>query len=246
MKRRRLFTSLSLLAVFMLLTGPLLAHPQAKAYAQDCMECTPGDPIDPPGGGGDPEPPDDDPPGNPDPPDPPGAPNPPDDDPPLDPPGDPDPDPTPCVECFDPPAFGGSFSLIPPYPFTLGQDPDDLGVSLTGVHMRGGYRHCPDEGAARITVIRVLSVRLADTSIAWIENELSRKYPGAHVKGSYPFVPSFEYSGIGSSSASLWLHFDPLDPGYYEILIEVTQEDGQTARRTVVVPVYLMESTIIK
>jgi len=92
----------------------------------------------------------------------------------------------------------------------------------------------------------VVRVELAQSSIAWITGALARKYPGAHVKGSYPFTPNYAASGIGSGQAQLSFHLAPLDPGFYEVTVQATQEDGQSASATLRVPVHLMESTLIE
>jgi hypothetical protein len=65
-------------------------------------------------------------------------------------------------------------------------------------------------------------VQLAQSSIVWINGALARKYPGARVKGSYPFTPNYTASGIGSGQAQLSFHLAPLDPGYYEVIVQAT------------------------
>lgn len=208
-------------------------YPLVHAQAQDCYDCNGGG--DPPPSGT--EPPDDgDEPPDPDPTD-----EPPD-------PTDEPPDPTepPCDPYYDPPTISANLTLDPAYPITLGQDPDDRGVDVSGIIARGGMRHCPNGGRASIISFSVLRVQLAASSIAWINGDLARKYPGAHVKGTYPFVPQFSVSGIGSGQAQISFHLAPLDPGYYEVTVVATQQDGQSTSATLRVPVYLMESTIIE
>ena len=204
-----------------------LVYPLIQAHAQDCLDCI---------GGGDPT-------QEPDPTEPP-------DDPPDDPPGPPDepPPPTepPCDPYFDAPLIETGLGLDPAYPITLGQDPDDRGVDVSGITARGGQHHCPSNGRAGIVSFSVVRVELAESSVAWINGPLARKYPGAHVKGSYPFTPAFNASGIGSSQAQLAFHLAPLDPGYYEVTVQVMQEDGQSASAVLRVPVHLLESAIIE
>lgn len=216
---------------FVLLAAITLSaiYPIIHAYAQDCMDCI---------GGGDPDPDPTDPP-DPDPTDPP------DDDPdPTDEP--PDPTEPPCDPYYDPPTISANLTLDPAYPITLGQDPDDRGVDVRGITARGGMHHCPNGGRASIVSFSVTRVQLAASSIAWINGDLARKYPGAHVKGTYPFVPQFSVSGIGSGQAQISFHLAPLDPGYYEVTVVATQQDGQSTSATLRVPVYLMESSIIQ
>ena len=65
-------------------------------------------------------------------------------------------------------------------------------------------------------------------------------------RAAIPYTPTFQVSGLGTSQAQLFFHLAPLDPGYYEVSIQATQEDGQSATAILRVPVYLMESTIIQ
>jgi len=223
------------LALLLLIALTLSAlYPLVQTHAQDCYDCN--------GGGGDqpPEPPE---PGG----DPGGGPG----DDPCDDPDDPSdppdrPDPPGCVTFFDPPTIGANLVLDPAYPITLGQDPDDRGVDVRGIAAIGGLRHCPDSGSAQITSFSVVKIELAQSSVAWINGALARKYPGAHVKGGYPFTPPFSVSGIGSGQAQLSFHLAPLDPGYYEVTVVATQQDGQSASVALRVPVYLMESSLIQ
>jgi hypothetical protein len=229
--KRLLFFS-SLFCMLALAITLLSAVPQMHAHAQDCMDCS---------GGGDPDP---EPPDHPDPAVPPGGGEKPDKpDNPRDPHNPHDP---PCVPYFDAPSIEANLTLNPPYPITLGQDPDDRGVDLSGITAHGGNHHCPNGAPAKIVSFSLVKVQLAQSSMAWINGELARKYPGAQVKGSYPIIPPYQISGLGASQAQLALHLAPLDPGYYEISVQATQEDGQTATATLRVPVYLMESTIIQ
>ena len=232
MQKKRLLFFSSLFCMLSLAVTLFSAVPHMHAHAQDCMDCM--------GGGGDPPP---EPPDPPRPDEPPGGgggekPDEPDD------PNDPN-DP-PCVPYFEAPTIDANLTLLPPYPITLGQDPDDRGVDVSGITARGGNHHCPNGGPAKIVAFSLVKVQLAQSSVAWITGELARKYPGAQVKGSYPFTPPCQVSNLGASQAQLAFHLAPLDPGYYEVTVRATQEDGQSATATFRVPVYLMESTIIK
>lgn len=151
-----------------------------------------------------------------------------------------------CTPTWLAPTIDASVTLDPPYPITLGQDPDDRGVDIQGITARGGANSCPNGNPAKITALRIVDVRLASSSVAWINSTLARKYPGARVKGTYPFTPQFSVTGQGTPTATLAFHLAPLDPGFYDITVEATQADGQKASLVIKVPVYLMESTIIQ
>jgi hypothetical protein len=205
---RRLLALACLATLFALVSGLFGWQSQVKvAHAMDCVDidCSPGSqyPPDPPpdlggsGGGNDGDP------------------------------GEP-PDPTqpPCIPSWAPPTISAAFALDPAYPITLGQDPEDLGVDMNGILARAGASLCPGQPAVRIVAFSVTEVRLAASSIAWITGDLARKHPGARVKGIYPFTPPFQVSGLGTPLARLSFHFDPLNPGYYEVSLLVVQSDG--------------------
>ena len=224
---RQWFVLFSIAALLALLIG--LLHWQSKvAHAMDCeVDCMSGLPPSPePEDPGGPEDPGDDN-DNGDPNDPPGGGG-----------G--------CVSSWNAPAINPAFVLDPPYPITIGQDPDDRGVDIRGATARGGANRCPNGAPAKITSLAIQEVRLAPSSVTWITGELARKYPGARVKGAYPFVPAYSASGQGTPVASLAFHLDPLDPGYYDVTIKATQSDGQCITAVIQVPVHLMESTIIQ
>jgi len=225
---RRLLALACLAALFALVSGLTGWHGQVKvAHAMDCVDidCSPGSqyppepPPDPGGSGGG----DDGDPGEP-----------------------PEPTQPPCIPSWAPPTISAAFTLDPSYPITLGQDPEDLGVNVNGILALAGASRCPGQPSARIIAFSVTEVRLAASSVAWITGELARKYPGARVKGSYPFTPPYQVSGLGTPAARLSFHFDPLDPGYYEVHLLAVQSDGQQVTTIVRVPVYLMESSIIQ
>ncbi len=152
-----------------------------------------------------------------------------------------------CTPEYDPPTISLA-GHTPPYPLVIGQDPDDVGVDVTISITAGEKNNGCDRGPARrtITAVTPVEVSLSDASIAWIQNELALYYPGAHVLDSYPLWPTSAVSGIGTSTVTVTFHFDPLDPGNYDITLTATQDDGQTAAQTLQVPAYLLESTIIQ
>ncbi len=152
----------------------------------------------------------------------------------------------PCTPVYAPPAItlGG---YTPPYPIVIGQDPDEMGLDVTIQIAGGGVTNgCPNGVAQQtLTRVRLEWVRLADSSVAWINNELALVYPGAQVKGRYPFIPTHTLVNNGTT-ATLTFHLDPLDPGLYDILVYATQADGQETRTTLQVPAHLLEATITK
>jgi hypothetical protein len=152
-----------------------------------------------------------------------------------------------CTPEFDPPVLTlSSAGYSPSRPLVFGQDPDRLGVDISGITAQGGLGHCPDDGRrAQITGFAV-QVNLSSASQAWIRGNLRLKYPGAEIKGTYPILPQPRASGLSSSLASLSFHFDPLDPGIYDVTVNVTQEDGKTAAGTLQVPAWLLEATITR
>jgi hypothetical protein len=85
---------------------------------------------------------------------------------------------------------------------------------------------------------------LSSESISWISSELAHKYPGAHVLDSYPISPELTTSGLDTSTATATFHFDPKDPGDYQVTVTATQDDNQEAEKVFQVHVALYESTI--
>ncbi|MBL7162161.1 MAG: hypothetical protein ISS57_06115 [Anaerolineales bacterium] len=158
------------------------------------------------------------------------------------PPPAPAPVPTACVPQYHAPtlSMGG---YTPPYPLVLGQDPDELGVDVT-ITAQGGAKtnSYPGDPRGTITIFQLDEVTLSPEAIARIQGELQKAYPGAHVLGSYPLHPSPSVS-LGSN-ATLRFHFDPQDPGAYNILVTATQHDGQSVSQTFQVPAHLLEAMI--
>jgi hypothetical protein len=150
--------------------------------------------------------------------------------------------PAPCTPQYHTPtlSMGG---YTPPYPLVLGQDPDEIGVDVT-ITAQGGAKTngCPGDPRGTITTFQLDEVTLSPEAIARIKGELQKAYPGAHILGSYPLHPSPSIS-LGSN-ATLHFHFDPPDPGAYNILVTVTQHDSQTASQIFQVPAHLLEATI--
>jgi len=152
------------------------------------------------------------------------------------------PAPTACVPAYHTPtlSMGG---YTPPYPLVLGQDPDEIGVDVT-ITAQGGAKtnSCPGDPRGTITIFQLNEVTLSPEAIARIKGELQKAYPGARILGSYPLHPSASVS-LGSN-ATLTFHFDPQDPGAYNVQITATQHDGQSVSQTFQVPAYLLEATI--
>jgi hypothetical protein len=152
------------------------------------------------------------------------------------------PAPTACVPQYHAPtvSLGG---YTPSYPLVLGQDPDEIGVDVT-ITAQGGAKtnSCIGDARGTITAFQLNEVTLSPEAIARIQGELQKAYPGARVLGSYPLHPSPSVS-LGSNAA-LRFHFDPQDPGAYNVLVTIRQHDGQTVSQTFQVPAYLLEATI--
>ena len=150
--------------------------------------------------------------------------------------------PTACVPHYHAPTLSMD-GYTPPYPLVLGQDPDEIGVDVTIMAQGGGKTNsCPGDPRGTITAFQLNEVTLSPEAIARIKGELQKAYPGARVLGSYPLHPSPSTS-LGSN-AVLRFHFDPQDPGAYNIVVTVSQHDGQTVSQTFQVPAHLLEATI--
>jgi len=154
----------------------------------------------------------------------------------------PAPVPTACVPQYHAPtlSMGG---YTPQYPLVLGQDPDELGVDVT-IKAQGGSKKnsCPGDPRGTITTFQLDEITLSPEATARIQGELQKAYPGARVLGSYPLHPAVSVS-LGSS-ATLHFHFDPQDPGAYNVVVTVIQHDGQVVSQTFQVPAHLLEATI--
>ena len=134
----------------------------------------------------------------------------------------------------------------PRNPLVYGQDPDKLGTTVT-VSASGGAKtnSCSDGPAQRsVTSISMGGVALSEASIDWILDILSLRYPGAYIKDSYPLFPTLIPSGIGTTTAGATFHYNPLDPGIYNVTITAIQDDGQTTTTVLNVPAYLLDATI--
>lgn len=108
------------------------------------------------------------------------------------------------------------------------------------ISIKAGEHDCR---AGTISAISV-KISLSGESISWIKGELSRKYPGAHVLDTYPISPVLTTTGLNTPNATAYFHFDPKDPGDYEVTVVAKQDDGQIARKVFRVHVALYESTI--
>jgi len=148
-----------------------------------------------------------------------------------------------CSPSYEPPTITLG-STTPRYPIVYGQDPDKLGITIT-VNVAGGADSNGCGGGPKtITSITLNSVTLSSASVDWITGTLSLRFPGAMVKGSYPLRPSLTITGIGTAAATATFHFDPLDPGNYDMSITAIQDDGQNVTTTLNAPAYLLDSTI--
>ena len=158
----------------------------------------------------------------------------------------PTPTPIACTPTYDPPSVSLA-GTTPPYPLTIGQDPDKLGFDATILIEGGRKTNSCNRGPAQRTITDVTldSLELSEETIDWIEQDLALWYPGAHVKDYYPQNP-YAIVTINGTTASLVFHHDPLDPGTYEATVTATQDDGKTTEAVLEIPVYLFEATIVK
>jgi hypothetical protein len=113
-------------------------------------------------------------------------------------------------------------------------------MTITSITVIAGEHDCQP---GRISAISV-KISLSEESVSWIEGELGRRYPGAHVLDSYPLTPVLKTTGLNTHTATASIHFDPKDPGDYEVTVIATQDDGQVAQKVYRVHVALYESTI--
>ena len=149
-----------------------------------------------------------------------------------------------CTPNYAPPTISTTgVTLSPAHPLVLGQDPDRLGVTVSGITATGGTDSKCGEPQQKIKSLTV-SIRLSDATIAWITGPLAQRYPGASIKGSYPILPTLNTTGLDTITAATSFHFDPLDPGTYNVTITATQGNGQSATAVLPVPAYLLDSTI--
>jgi hypothetical protein len=131
-------------------------------------------------------------------------------------------------------------------------------MTVNDIKAHGGQDTACGSGRAKITSITIW-LELTERSIEWIEQELAIRYPGAHVKDTYPKYPerpddpfhpyahcawTFGTSGSNTPDAELDCRFfRPLDPGEYAIHVTACQSDGQCTTKTLPEPVkvWLME-----
>ncbi|MFZ2096699.1 MAG: hypothetical protein WAV05_08690 [Anaerolineales bacterium] len=146
---------------------------------------------------------------------------------------------TPCPK-IGPKITTPALQPTPAFPLVLGQDPNRIGITIPEITVTAGEHDCR---RATISAIEV-KLRLSNDSLSWIRWELARRYPGARVLDTYPLSPVLVTRGLHTPTAITSFHFDPLDPGDYEITVTATQDDGQVALKVYSVHVALYESTI--
>jgi hypothetical protein len=134
-----------------------------------------------------------------------------------------------------------SLQPTPAFPLVIGQDPDQRGITISVITIIAGEHDCKPGTIQAISV----KINLSSESIRWINDELRRKYPGAHVLDTYPISPELSTTGLFTPSATASFHFGPQDPGDYQITVTATQDDGQEAEKVFQVHVALYESSIM-
>jgi hypothetical protein len=147
--------------------------------------------------------------------------------------------PTPCPKS-SPRITTDNLQPTPAFPLVLGQDPGRFGITIQEISVTGGEHDCRRGTIEAITV----KISLSSESISWIQGELARKYPGAHVLDAYPLLPEPSTIGLHTPNAITSFHFNPLDPGDYIITFTATQDDGQEVSKAFTVHVALYESAI--
>lgn len=169
-----------------------------------------------------------------------------------------------CTPSYAAPTIDDTYTVDPPNPvvWTQEQPPygEALGMTVNGIQAHGGSDTACQTGRANITSLTVY-LQLRQSSIDWIENELSRRYIGARVKDTYPKYPEWappfhKYvqcawtpgtSGINTADAKLDCRFfRPWDPGYYDVVVTACQSDGKCTTKTLPDPisVWLMETRL--
>lgn len=170
-----------------------------------------------------------------------------------------------CTPNYAPPSVEDGYTVDPPNPIVWTQEQPPygyaLGMTINGLKVHGGQDTACGRGQARITSLNIY-LQLRQSSIDWIEGELARRYIGARVKDTYPKypepAPSFHKydicsrmdgaSGIGTANAELNCRFfRPLDPGYYDVVVNVCQSDGKCTSKTLPEPisVWLLETRLM-
>ncbi len=172
-----------------------------------------------------------------------------------------------CTPEYAPPTIDDTYTVDPPYPIPWGQEQppygEALGMTVNDIKAHGGQDTACGSGRATITSITIW-LELTERSIEWITGELALRYPGAHVKDTYPKYPerpddpfhpyahcawTFGTSGINTPDAELDCRFfRPLDPGDYTVHVQACQSDGKCTTKVLPEPikVWLLESTLGK
>lgn len=166
-----------------------------------------------------------------------------------------------CTPQYARPSIGDTYTVWPPNPIVWGQEKppfgQGLGMTIGGISVTGGEDTACGTGKANITSIAV-RINLTQASRDWITRELARRYYGAHVKGTYPYLSEFvpaghplwgcDYNtGLNTPNATANCHFfRPVDPGRYEVIVTACQSDGQCTTKTMTetVAVWLLDTTL--
>lgn len=178
---------------------------------------------------------------------PPPPPNPPQNPTPM-PPVGPTPTPTPCPtgSGYIAPVMLG-FRSEPAHPVVVGQGGDGFSA-VAG--FRGGtrwYLDCSGRHEVPDNIVRVdVIVQLSEESRRWIDDTLAPRYPGAHVKDTYPQ----QYTVFYGSRHVVWTRFpsngffEAQDPGTYVLTWRVRTQSGRVFTFGRQVKVHLVDSTL--
>lgn len=91
-----------------------------------------------------------------------------------------------------------------------------------------------------------VDLRLTERSREWIEGDLRREYPGAHVQGAYPWPIRWDRSVMGMSVDCRALGVQLPDPGQYRMAVTFTLRDGHILTKVYRFPVYLARDVLVR
>ncbi len=149
---------------------------------------------------------------------------------------DPEPEPEPCNEPVTAPSIYG-FAYEPDYPLVTGQDPKRQGFTFR-VKAEAGHDACGERFTLRGLEVKI---SLAPASANWVQTDLAKRYPGAHLQG---YVVAERLVSLSGPTGLVRMRVLPYDPGVWLVQVTAVQSNGMSTRRTFEVPVYLLEGTL--